>query len=510
MGTEHLTLHRIFIRNAKRLGKKLAIADRARDKRISYSEALIVSLILARKFRRHEKGFIGIMLPSGAGAALCSLAALMSGRVPVMINYSGNAEKNVKHAQDKCGFKTIITARALLEKINCPEMDGFVFAEEMMAGINIADKIKGLITSKLPLSMLESTIHKGKMEDNAVILFTSGSEALPKAVQLTHTNITSNVESVVDRLSLTENDIFLANLPFFHVFGITANLWAPLNTGMTMVSYANPIDYRKICEIIQSEKVTLVAGTPSFLLGYLRKSEPGDFDTVRIFLAGADKCPDSLRKGYQDKHNKVLFEAYGATETSPAVTVNSPEMNRPGSIGKPIKNVKVRIEHHESGEECDTGQQGKILVKGPNIMKGYFDDIEETSRRIRHGWYDTGDMGYLDEDGYLWHTGRLKRFTKIGGEMISLVKVENALEKFLPDDVECCIVEIPDPVKGARVVAATTSEIDKKAALKHMGKELSNIELPKEFVTIEELPKMGSGKIDFRTTTSIVKDMLKS
>jgi acyl-[acyl-carrier-protein]-phospholipid O-acyltransferase/long-chain-fatty-acid--[acyl-carrier-protein] ligase len=505
-----MTLHRTFIRNAKRLGGKLAIVDRARDKRITYSEALIVSLILAKKFRRYEKGFIGIMIPTGAGAALCSIAALMSGRVPVMINYSGDAAKNAKYAQDKCGFKTIITAKALIEKIGCPEIDGFVYAEELMASISIADKIKGLVTSKLPLSMLEATIHKGKMEDDAVILFTSGSEALPKAVQLTHTNISSNVDSVVDRLSLTEDDLFLANLPFFHVFGITANLWAPLNTGMTMVSYANPIDYRKICEIIKDEKVTLVAGTPSFLLGYLRKSEPGDFDSVRIFLAGADKCPDALRKGYLDKHNKVLFEAYGATETSPAVTVNSPEMNKPGSIGKPIMNVEVRIEHHETGEECATGEQGKILVKGPNIMKGYFDDLEETSRRIRDHWYDTGDMGYMDEDGYLWHTGRLKRFTKIGGEMISLVKVENALEKFLPDEVECCLVEIPDPVKGSRLVAATTTEIDKKAALKHMGKELSNIELPKEFVIIEELPKMGSGKIDFRTTTSIIKEMLKS
>jgi len=164
----------------------------------------------------------------------------------------------------------------------------------------------------------------------------------------------------------------------------------------------------------------------------------------------------------------------------------------------------VRIEDYETGADCPIGQTGRILVKGPIVMKGYYDDLEETSMRIRHGWYDTGDMGYIDGDGYLWHSGRLKRFAKIGGEMVSLVSVENVLEKLLPEGAECCVVEIADPHKGGKIVAAVTCETDEKKILKEMSKSLPNIALPRTFVVMEELPKMGSGKIDFRTVTNSV------
>ncbi len=510
MGNENLTLHRQFIRMAKKFGSKIAIKDHATDKEIPYARALIASLILKGKFSKYKKGFIGIMLPTGAGCMLAVLGALMGGRVPVMINYSGNAEKNARYAQKKCGFSTIVTAHALLEKIGCPEVEGMVYIDDMMNNISAGEKIKAALKSKLPVGVLEASIHKGSPEDNVVVLFTSGSESDPKAVQLTHQNISSNVESVIAHFDLTSNDSFLAQLPLFHVFGWTANFWLPLTTGMSLYAYANPIDYKKICEIVRDDKPTIMAGTPSFYWGYVRKSDPGDFKSVRIALAGADKSPDALRKAFTEKHGMDLLEAYGVTETSPAITGNAHGMNRPGSIGKPFKGVQVRIEHHETGEDCGIGEQGRILVKGPNVMKGYFDDFEETALRIRHGWYDTGDMGFVDKDGYFWHTGRLKRFTKIGGEMVSLVKTENVLEKHLPEGVECCIVEIPNAIKGATIVAAITQAIDEKATLKKMSTDLSNIELPKKFAVIEEFPKMGSGKIDFRTTTDIVRSMIEN
>jgi acyl-[acyl-carrier-protein]-phospholipid O-acyltransferase/long-chain-fatty-acid--[acyl-carrier-protein] ligase len=279
---------------------------------------------------------------------------------------------------------------------------------------------------------------------------------------------------------------------------------------MTIVTYANPLEFKAICTVAREEKVTLMVGTPTFFLGYLNKSEPGDFSTVRIMITGADKCPDVLRKGFLDKHGIVLLEAYGATETSPAITANTHKNNRPGSVGKVIPNVQVRMEHYETGEECKVSEIGKILVKGDNVMKGYFDDFEQTSLSIRHGWYDTGDMGYMDEDGYLWHVGRLKRFIKIGGEMVSLIKVEDVLEKFLPPDVQCCVVEVPDALRGAKIVAAVTHSIDEKAVLKKMSEHLPNIALPKQFVVIEELPKMGSGKIDFRKITDMTRDMVQA
>lgn len=224
-------------------------------------------------------------------------------------------------------------------------------------------------------------------------------------------------------------------------------------------------------------------------------------------VSGADKCPDALREGYIQKHGVTLLEGYGATETSPVISVNSHDYNRPGSTGKPIPGVQVRVEHLESGEECKAGEIGKILVKGPSVMNGYYQDPEQTAEAIKDGWYNTGDMGYLDSDGYLWHSGRFKRFVKIGGEMVSLVKVENTLEKYLPTGVSCCVVDVQDEVRGSSIIATVTIEVNKSEILKKMGEELPNIALPKHFVVIRELPMMGTGKIDFRSVSKIVQEI---
>jgi len=503
-----MLLHHRFIEIAKRQGEKLAFIDRAADREVTYSKALIASLLLRSEFNKYDKGFLGVMIPTSAGCGLTILGALMSGRTPVMINYSTGAADNCRYAQGKCDFTTIVTSKALLNKIDCPHVDGMVYIEDIMAGLGTLKKIKAAAISKLSAGVIQKLVAHGKEDDDVVILFTSGSEKDPKAVELTHRNICSNIESLSKRYNLNENDSFLANLPYFHVFGLTANLWAPLYHGMTTIAYANPLDYKKDCEIIRDDKPTLMVGTPSFFWGYLRKSEPGDFASLRLALCGADKCPDSLRQGFMDKHNMVLYEAYGTTETSPGISGNVEGYNKPGSVGLPFEGVKVKIEHYQTGEECAVGENGKILVIGEMVMKGYFNDFEETSLHMRHGWYDTGDMGNLDEDGYLWHVGRLKRFVKIGGEMVSLIRVENTLEKYLPNDVLCCVVDVPDSVKGARIVAAVTESIDEKKTLKKMAADLPKIALPKIFTVIAEFPKMGSGKIDFRTVTNIVRQKL--
>jgi acyl-[acyl-carrier-protein]-phospholipid O-acyltransferase/long-chain-fatty-acid--[acyl-carrier-protein] ligase len=505
-----MLLHQQFVKNAKKHPKKLAIKDKTTKRDVPYGRALIGALILAKKFRRYEKGYIGIMIPTSAGCALATVGALMSGRVPVMINYSTGAEKNAKYAQEKCNFKTIITSKALLQKIECPVVEGMVMIEDIMEGVKTGDKLAAALKTKLPTGMILNSIHKGEENDNAAILFTSGSEKDPKVVQLTHKNLASNIVNFSIHEGLTGDDIVLANLVFFHIFGLTVNLWLAFVKGMTMVSYANPTEFATICKIAREEKPTLMVGTPSFFWGYLQKSEPGDFESVRIMVAGADKCPDALREGYMKKHGVTLMEGYGATETSPVVSANSLEFNRPGSIGKVIPNVQVKIEHLDTGEECKTGEIGKILVKGDLIMKGYLGQPELTAEAIVDGWYNTGDMGYLDEDGYLWHSGRFKRFVKIGGEMVSLVQVENVMEKHLPEGVKCCIVEIPDEIKGATIVAAVTEDINKVAILRKMGKELPNISLPRQFFVIEDLPMMSTGKIDFRSVTELVNDMVNN
>jgi len=505
-----MLLHEKFIYTARKFSGKLAFNDRYSEKKVTYSKSLIVSLLLANKFIKFKDNFMGIMIPTSAGCAFSVLGALMAGKKPVMINYSTGAANNVRYAQKKCRFETVITSKALIEKINCPKIDGMVFLEDIVETVTVKEKIRSAILSRLPLGILLRYAHcHGNENDTAAILFTSGSEKDPKAVELTHKNIISNIEAFSKVANLDSKDVMLSNLPFFHVLGLTVNMWAPLFHGMTIVSYANPLEYQKICQIIREEKPTVMAGTPSFWWGYLKKSEKGDFASLRILMSGADKCPQTLRDAFMEKHGVVLLEGYGTTETSPVVSVNVPGFNKPGSVGKLLPGVEVMIENYESGKPCAPGEIGRILVKGDLVMKGYYDDIEETAMRIRHGWYDTGDMGYLDEDGYLWHSGRLKRFIKVGGEMVSLVKIEDAIEKIIPENINCCVVDIHDDVKGSKIVVAVTEKIDEKKVLKQLSSILPNIALPKQFVVISELPKMGSGKIDFRQVTEKVKEILK-
>ena len=501
-------LHHTFIDIAKRFGKKKAIHDFSTERELTYSRSLIACLILSRFIRKLDKGFIGIMVPTSAGCTLTKIATLMSGRIPVMINYSTGAEQNAKYAQRKCDFKTIITSRALLEKIECPHVDGMLYLEDIMAAITTSLKIRAAIIAARPASLIKKFVYSGREDETAVVLFTSGSEKDPKAVELSHKNIEANIDSISPLCDFQSNDVFMCTLPYFHVFGLTANLWLPITHGITMLTFANPLDFKKVCTIVREHKATFLVGTPAFFWGYLRKSEKGDFDSLRIALTGADKCPDSLREGFKAKHGITVYEGYGTTECSPVISTNFPGANKPGSVGKPIPGVEVRIENYETGEECALGEDGRILVKGDNVMKGYFNDFEQTSLHIRQGWYDTGDMGNIDEDGFLWHVGRIKRFIKVGGEMVSLVKIEDVLEKLLPEDGECCVVEIPDAMKGARIVAVLTTAVDEKTVLKQMAKQLPTIALPKIFVVWDSLPKMGSGKIDFRTIAEMAREQL--
>ncbi len=503
-----MLLHQQFVRIARRHAKKLAIIDKTTGKSITYSKALIGALILCSKFRKYDKGFIGIMIPTSAGCALSSVAMLMSGRVPVMINYSTGAENNARYAQKKCKFRTIIASKALLDKIGCPVMDGMVMIEDLMASVTTGDKLKAILKSLLPVSILLSLLHSGNENDTAAMLFTSGSEKDPKAVPLSHKNVISNIEGFSDYLGVSSEDKLISNLVFFHVFGLTVNLWVPFYHGMTNVTYANPLDFQTVSRIAREEKPTIMVGTPSFFWGYLQKSDPGDFKSLRFMITGADKCPDALREGFRNKHGVVLLEGYGTTETSPVISVNSLEFNRPGSTGKVLPNIQVRIENFETGQDCSVGEIGKILVKGPSVMKGYYDDPEQTAEVLKDSWYNTGDMGYLDKDGYLWHAGRFKRFTKVGGEMVSLVKVENTLEKYLPPEVLCCVVEIMDEKKGSLIIAAVSAEINKTEILRKMMTELPVIALPRQFLTINELPVMGTGKVDFRTVTRMVQEIM--
>ena len=340
-----------------------------------------------------------------------------------------------------------------------------------------------------------------------MILFTSGSEREPKVVQLTQKNILSNIDAFTDMMDIRSLDNILAVLPYFHVFGLTINLWTPLCLGMTSITYASPLEFKSVANIIKETKPELLVGTPLFLEGYVKQSKPGDFSSIKLTVSGADKCPESLRVLYREKHVIEIFEGYGTTETSPVISANPRNHNKPGSIGIPLPGTEVKIEHLETGDPCGPGEIGKILVKGEGVMQGYLNDLEESSLKIKSGWYDTGDLGYMDEDGYIWHRGRLKRFVKIGGEMISLVMVEEILNELTPEAVQCCAVELPDARRGSKIVAVTSLEIDSQELSKRLAAELPNLALPKKYVVIPEFPRMGSGKTDFRGLTNLVLQM---
>jgi acyl-[acyl-carrier-protein]-phospholipid O-acyltransferase/long-chain-fatty-acid--[acyl-carrier-protein] ligase len=302
-------------------------------------------------------------------------------------------------------------------------------------------------------------------------------------------------------------DNLLAVLPYFHVFGLTINLWTPMCLGMTTITYANPLEFKTIAKIIREYKPELLVGTPLFLEGYVKQSKAGDFASIKLAVSGADKCPEHLRILYREKHDIEIFEGYGTTETSPVISANPRDRNKPGSIGTPIPGTEIRIQNLDTGADCAVGETGKILVKGDGVMQGYLNDIEESSLRLKSGWYDTGDLGYLDEDGYLWHKGRLKRFVKIGGEMVSLVMVEETMNALTPLEVECCAVELPDSKRGSKIVGVTNTMVDQQDLNKKLSKALPNLALPKKYVHVAEFPRMGSGKTDVRSLTEIVREL---
>lgn len=502
-----MQLHQRFIQTAKKFSLRIAVYDKATMTDFTYSKMLIASFILKEYIGKIRGKYIGVLLPTGAGAMLTILGTLMKGKIPVMINYSTGAMDNCRYAREKCQFKTIITSKKLLDKLNLEPIDHMIYIEDILAKVRLKDKLKAALLSKLPFALLKNLVHHGSLDEISVILFTSGSEKEPKAVQLSHKNILHNVNAFPNMIQLDENDVYAAILPLFHVFGLTVDFWLPALTGASMLTYPNPLEYKTVCDYIREYKVTFIAATPAFFYGYLQKSRPGDFASVRIAIAGADKLPEKVFDGFMKKHNLTVYEGYGTTETSPVISTTYPGSHKHGSIGRPIPNTQVRILDIHTDKILGPNQEGKILVKGDLVMEGYLHDLEQTSLRIRNGWYDTGDIGLIDDDGFLFHRGRLKRFVKVGGEMVSLVLVEDLLSQLLPENVICCVVDVPNPVKGADVVAAVANgNFDMNKVLKQLKKELPAIAVPRQFYVIDDIPMMASGKVNFREVEKIVRE----
>ncbi len=515
-------LHYQFIKNAKKYARKTAYIDKNINKSFTYKKALAASLVLKNRFKKYNGDLIGVMLPNSFISSVVFVSILMCGKTPVVINYTMKSEKNISVAKEKCKFDVIITSRVLLEKIKCPEIKPMVFIEDVILDVKPSEKLKSFLTSLLPSAFIIKLCdyknvlngdggENGKRKDDnkdAVILFTTGSEKEPKAVRLSHKNIISNINDLKFLFNLSEKDIMLSVLPIFHIFGLTTNTCLPFYIGMSSVIYANPLDFKTVVSIIKENSPSIIATTPFFLTGYLRKSEKGDFQSLRYIVSGGDKCHEHIHTEFAEKHDKRIYEGYGTTETSPVISVNTVNNYRLGSVGKPLPAVKVKIVHHETGLTLKPCETGKIMVSGDTVMKGYFGDHDLTRKCMFDGFYDTGDMGYIDEDGFLWHAGRLKRFVKIASEMVSLEHVEYVLEKCFSENIEFCVVGVENGIKGVKLLAVTSGLVEESSICKKAKEYLPNLCIPKEFIVVGELPRLFNGKIDFKKVEEMIYSLV--
>lgn len=510
---DYRTLRAGFLRSAKSHLSRPAVSDTT-GKDMTYLELLAAVLVLSRRIRRfgQRRDMIGLLLPTSVVGVLSNIATLFAGRIPVNINYTASEESR-ESAVQQCNIQTILTCRPMVEKLELKVDSRMVFIEDLAAEISSFEKkIYGLCVWLLPSSLLE-LFFESRFEDHdiATVIFSSGSTGEPKGVMLSHGNISSNLLSLYDVFQMDKNDCMLGVLPFFHSFGFTATLWLPLLAGIRACYHSNPMEAGIIGDLAEEKKATLFLATPTFLLGYLRKVKPEQFKTLRLVVVGAEKLKPRLAQSFQQKFGVIPMEGYGTTELSPVAVMNLPDFkgdvglqigNKPGSVGHPIPGVAVRIVDPDSFQTLQPGEPGLLLVKGPNVMLGYLGKEDLTDEVKKDGWYVTGDIATLDEEGFVTITDRLSRFSKIGGEMVPHIKIEEEIHRILDTTEQICVVTaVPDEKKGERLVILSTRDIEPARMVKKLaGNGLPNLWIPKKenFYIIDELPVLGSGKLDLK------------
>ena len=510
-------LHHTLISRARRHPFSLMFADLYRP-RLSRFGALIGSISLARALRGRWKDqkYVGIFLPSTVAAALTNVAAALSGRVSVNLNYTVGSE-SLASAIEQANLKTVVTSRAFFKTINpvFPESVEVVWVEECLRSTPLWDKLVAVFLATVaPKRFIEKACGaQGPIlaDDTVTVIFSSGSTGEPKGVMLSHANIDANVEGVAQAGRVTRGDRLLGILPLFHSFGYMA-LWFSSNRDLGTVFHPNPLDAGQIGDIVERYRLSILIATPTFLQLYLRRCTPAQFGSLRMVLVGAEKLSERLALAFEEQFGIRPLEGYGTTECAPAVTVSmldfrAPGFYQPGSrrgtVGQPLPGVAIHIVDPDSYEPLEHNNAGMVLVKGPNVMQGYLGRDELTSEVMRDGWYVTGDIGMLDEDGFLKITDRLSRFSKIGGEMVPHCNVEAALQKTAGADTQVfAVTAVPDEKKGERLVVLHT--FDEEAIpeiVEKLGeKGLPNLFIPRpeQFFKVDQIPVLGTGKVDLR------------
>ncbi|HKI18407.1 MAG TPA: AMP-binding protein, partial [Isosphaeraceae bacterium] len=444
------------------------------------------------------------------------------GKVPVNLNYSAS-QSLVDASIDQCGITHVLTSAKVLDRFKITPKGKLVFLEDIPRQVRLADKLWAAAVAKLvPIGALGGLVpglRGDHLDAEATVIFTSGSTGDPKGVILSHRNILSNVHQIEQQVHLSPDEVLLGILPLFHSFGFTVSIWTALCLGKKVVYHFNPLDARTIGKLCEEHKVTLLTTSPSFARIYLKSCAPRQFQSVTHLILGAEKLKPELARAIEESLGIAPLEGYGCTELSPVVAVNVPRDvklpdgrviagNRLGTVGLPMPGTAIKTIDCDTGADLPKGAEGIIAVKGPQVMVGYLKRPEATAQAIQGGWYITGDIGYVDNDGFLKITDRASRFSKIAGEMVPHVGIESAIMDVTGvDEHHVAVTCVPDPKQGERLCVLYT---DLGTSPGEVHARLNAGPLPKvwipsarDFIHVEEIPITATGKVDLRQIREI-------
>jgi acyl-[acyl-carrier-protein]-phospholipid O-acyltransferase/long-chain-fatty-acid--[acyl-carrier-protein] ligase len=515
---------RDLVRSARRHPRRFFMTD-VTSGSVNFGTALVKTVFLARRLKAIWRGqdMVGIFLPPSVPTALVNYAAFLCGKVPVNLNYT-LSEATIAACAQQCNIRTVITSRKFLEKVKLTPPGQLIYLEDVAAAPTTMEKLSAWLLARFaPYSWLRRVAGQKQevaLDDLATVIFSSGSTGEPKGVMLTHYNIMSNLEQFSHILNFTHFDRLLGILPFFHSFGFTVTLCMPAKIGAGVAFHPNPLDARAIGALVRENRLTIMLSTPTFLQIYMRGVPSGDFGSLQLLVVGAEKLSERLADAVEQYFGIRPLEGYGTTECAPAVAVNIMDFRaagfhqiggKRGKIGRVLPGMMARLAPPDdpwSGKTVPPGEPGMLLVRGPNVMRGYLGLPEKTADVLRHGWYCTGDVATVDEDGFLQITGRLSRFSKIGGEMVPHLKIEERLQELAGmAETGFVVSSVPDEKKGERIVVLHRLKAADLAACleKFAGCDLPNLWKPKAdaFYYVENFPLLGTGKLDLRTVKEL-------
>ena len=507
-----------FVATARGRPKAAATVD-SLGQALDYGDLLLRAVAAGRAIARDagKARYVGVLMPPSTAGVVANVALTLLGRVPVNLNYTAGPEA-IASAVAQCKIGHVITSKRALAKLKLDPPATPIYLEDLPKKVTKADQAFAFLAARVvPLPLLGAMlpgVRAAKPDEPATVIFTSGSTGDPKGVILSHQNVLSNVHQIREHLDLDDREVVLGVLPFFHSFGFTVTIWTVLVSGFLGVYHVSPLDARVIGNLCEEHGATIQFSTPTFLRGLAARCGREQFAKMRLTVVGAEKLKPEVAAEALSKLGIEAMEGYGCTETGPVVAVNVPQLksrpgdparpgHRPGTVGIPLPGTAVKTVDPETGADLAPGEEGLIHVRGPQVMAGYLNRPEATAKVLRDGWYDTGDIGKLDADGFLHVTDRLSRFAKIGGEMVPLRKIEAAiLEAAGADEAALAVVAVPDPKRGERIVVLHAADgIDPEA----VGRALASKDFPRLWVPaaddyrrVEAIPMLGTGKPDLR------------